>query len=113
MSVGYVILLKKIIEKYGMNPLFNYTKRAEVEVILFGRLPFKHDIHDEERMIDPLPDQPRCTPSEVTKIADNILLFQKNNGGWPKNYDMRAILTEEQKTSVMNGKNETNTTFEK
>jgi len=71
-----------------------------------------YDIHDEERMIEPLPDQQQYDPSEVTKIADNILLFQKNNGGWPKNYDMRAILIEEQKTSVMKGKNETNTTFD-
>jgi PelA/Pel-15E family pectate lyase len=71
-----------------------------------------YDIHDEKRMIDPLPDQQQYKPAEITKIADNILFFQKNNGGWPKNYDMRAILTEEQKASVLKGKNETNTTFD-
>ena len=70
------------------------------------------DINDEERVIDPLPDQPVYNKSEITKIADNILLFQKNNGGWPKNYDITAILTEEQKNAVLKSKNETNTTFD-
>ncbi|RPI70666.1 MAG: pectate lyase [Ignavibacteriales bacterium] len=71
-----------------------------------------YDVRDEKRMIDPLPDQERYDPSEVGKIADNILLFQKNNGGWAKNYDMRAVLTAEQTDAVLNGKDETNTTFD-
>ena len=71
-----------------------------------------YDIHDEDRMIEPLPNQQQYGPSEIIKIADNILLFQKNNGGWPKNYDMCAVLTEEQITSVQDGKNEINTTFD-
>ena len=33
----------------------------------------------------------------MKEIADNILLYQQPNGGWPKNYDMLAILTEDQK----------------
>lgn len=71
-----------------------------------------YDINDEERMIEPLPGQKRYDPSEITKIADNILLFQKSNGGWPKNYDMLAVLTDEQISAVLKGKNETNTTFD-
>ena len=70
------------------------------------------DIHDEERTIDPLPDQAVYKRTEITKIADNILLYQKNNGGWPKNYDMMAILTEEQTQALLKAKNETNTTFD-
>ena len=71
-----------------------------------------YDIHDEDRMIDPLPNQKRYDPSEITNIADNILLFQKNSGGWPKNYDMCTVLTEEQRQTVIKAKNETNTTFD-
>jgi PelA/Pel-15E family pectate lyase len=71
-----------------------------------------YDIHDEERMIDPLTDQQQYEPSEIEMIADNIILFQKNNGGWPKNYDMLAVLTEEQIASLLEGKDETNTTFD-
>lgn len=71
-----------------------------------------YDIHDEERIIEPLPKQKKYKEDEIRAIADNILLFQKNNGGWPKNYDMQAVLTEEQKLAVLNAKTETNTTFD-
>jgi len=71
-----------------------------------------YDINDEDKIIYPLPDQKRCNSSEIGKIADNIVLFQKNNGGWAKNYDMTAILTEEQKAAVLKAKDETNTTFD-
>lgn len=71
-----------------------------------------YDINDEIKIIEPLPDQPRYKSTEIKKIADNILLFQKNNGGWAKNYDMQAILTEEQVKKVLASKDETNTTFD-
>lgn len=71
-----------------------------------------YDIFDEVRTINPLPNQKRYQHSEVKKIADNIVLFQKNNGGWPKNYDMLAILTNEQHEKVLNSKNDQNTTFD-
>lgn len=70
------------------------------------------DINDEEKTITPLPDQPTYKRNEITKIADNILLYQKNNGGWPKNYDMTAILTEEQIEALLKSKDDTNTTFD-
>lgn len=59
-----------------------------------------YDINDQDKVIEPLPNQPLYKPEEYEKIADNILLFQKSNGGWPKNYDMQAVLTEEQKAAV-------------
>jgi PelA/Pel-15E family pectate lyase len=33
-----------------------------------------------------------ATP-EAARIADNLLLFQRGTGGWPKNLDMTAVLT--------------------
>jgi len=71
-----------------------------------------YDIHDEKRIIEPLPQQKKYKEDEIRAIADNILFFQKNNGGWPKNYDMQAVLTEKQKLAVLNAKTETNTTFD-
>lgn len=71
-----------------------------------------YDIADEDKLFLPSPNQPRFNPSEVGKIADNILLYQKSNGGWPKNYDMLAILTPEQKHILDSVKNETNSTFD-
>ena len=71
-----------------------------------------YGIADKHNMINALPDKPRYKPTEVSKIADNMLLFQKENGGWPKNYDFFAILTPEQVKIVASGKNQTNTTFD-
>ncbi|MGC9326553.1 MAG: pectate lyase [Candidatus Hinthialibacter sp.] len=37
---------------------------------------------------------------EAVRIADNVLLYQHNDGGWPKNTDMAAILTEHEKDEL-------------
>ncbi len=71
-----------------------------------------YSIADKHNMINALSDKPRYKETEITNIADNMLLFQKNNGGWPKNYDFFAILTPEQKRIVTAAKGETNTTFD-
>jgi len=71
-----------------------------------------YDIPDKNMIIEPLDDKPRYKDSEITKIADNILLFQKNNGGWAKNYDMQAILSPAQVKKVEEAKSLLNTTFD-
>lgn len=37
-------------------------------------------------------DYPRYSPEEYRKIADNIVAYQNEDGGWPKNLDMTARL---------------------
>ena len=71
-----------------------------------------YSIADEDHVINPLPAQRRYKAGEVSNIADNILLYQKSNGGWPKNYDMLAILTKEQKDNLLKSHSETNTTID-
>jgi PelA/Pel-15E family pectate lyase len=71
-----------------------------------------YGIHDDGNIVNPVVNQPKYKASDITKIADNILLFQKNNGGWPKNYDMQAILTSQQVDSVARAKNTLHTTFD-
>jgi len=71
-----------------------------------------YSISDKGNMINARPGRPRYKENQVKEIGDNILLFQKDNGGWPKNYDMFAILTEDQKDSVRSGHGLTNTTFD-
>jgi len=71
-----------------------------------------YDIRDEEQVIVPLPNQRQYPPDSVVRIADNIVLFQKSNGGWPKNYDMMAILTEAQKVRVQAAADDPTTTFD-
>lgn len=68
-----------------------------------------YDIFEKERLIQPKKNQPRYKATELAAIADNILLYQKNNGGWPKSYDIQAILTAEQKDTLLAAKNEINT----
>lgn len=69
-------------------------------------------IFNKANIINALPGRPRYAPTDLKGIADNILLFQKNNGGWPKNYDVFAILTAAQKDSVAAARGATNTTFD-
>lgn len=71
-----------------------------------------YDIFDKENIVNPVPGQPRYRATELPGIGDNILLYQKNNGGWPKNYDIMAILTDVQKDSVVKAKGVLNTTFD-
>ena len=71
-----------------------------------------YDIKDEDKMITPRADQKRYSADDYKKIAENILLYQKSNGGWAKNYDMLAVLTKEQRDSVLKYKDATTTTFD-
>jgi len=71
-----------------------------------------YDISDKDKVVSPVPNQPKYKPTQIIGIANNILLYQKSNGGWPKNYDMTAILTDEQKKKLVRVKKELNTTFD-
>lgn len=71
-----------------------------------------YDIKDKNNTINPLPGHPVYKATDIAGIADNILLYQKSNGGWPKNYDMQAILTANQKDSLLKAKRELHTTFD-
>lgn len=71
-----------------------------------------YGIADKENIINARPGHPRYKPTELVNIGDNILLFQKANGGWPKNYDVFAILTQGQKDSVAAARYDQKTTFD-
>lgn len=71
-----------------------------------------YGIKDKSNIIDAVPNQQVYKESQIKEIADNIILFQRNNGGWPKNYDMRAILTVEQKQKLADTKDVLHTTFD-
>lgn len=71
-----------------------------------------YGIADKGNIVNPKPGQPRYPETEIIKIADNMLLYQRDNGGWPKNYDMQAILTDAQMDSLVRTKSMTRTTFD-
>lgn len=101
-------------------PVFLYTSSFAQEKVFapISMEPFGdsmrhwYGIHDDNNIINPVANQPVYKETEIIRIADNILLFQRNNGGWPKNYDMRAILTSEQVDRLVSTKNKLHTTFD-
>ena len=70
------------------------------------------DLRDESRFIQAEPNQPSYPPAQVREIVANILLFQRANGGWPKDYDMTAILTEAQRAKVHATRTRADTSFD-
>jgi PelA/Pel-15E family pectate lyase len=44
--------------------------------------------------------------NEAIRIADNVLLYQRESGGWPKNIDMALVLSEQQKAEIAKQKSE-------
>lgn len=44
---------------------------------------------------------------EAARVADNLLLYQREVGGWPKNIDMAAPLTDKQRAELLKQKSET------
>jgi PelA/Pel-15E family pectate lyase len=41
---------------------------------------------------------------EAVRVADNLLIYQRGIGGWPKNIDMAAVLTEPQRSDIASEK---------
>ncbi|MGC4074470.1 MAG: pectate lyase [Nibricoccus sp.] len=70
------------------------------------------NINEPNRVIQPLADQPVYAPSQIAEIAANIRLFQRDNGGWPKDYDMLAVLTPEQVEAVRASHDRSDTSFD-
>jgi PelA/Pel-15E family pectate lyase len=54
----------------------------------------------------------RYAPDQIVEIAENILLYQRDNGGWPKNKDLLRILSDDEKKSLVNEKALQDTTFD-
>jgi PelA/Pel-15E family pectate lyase len=50
--------------------------------------------------------------AEATRIADNVILYQREIGGWPKNIDMAAMLTERDKAGLARQKLEADATID-
>ena len=102
----------------GIKPIAFSQHPAPKDFEKVDTVPFQssahhwYDIFDSGNIINPFPGQPRYPATALTDIADNILRYQKYNGGWPKNYDMQAILTGEQKNKLIKAKKILNTSFD-
>lgn len=46
----------------------------------------------------------RYSSAEAVRIADNLLVYQRQSGGWPKNIDMARVLSESERTGILKEK---------
>lgn len=49
---------------------------------------------------------------EATRIANQVILYQRDNGGWPKNIDMAAMLRQTEREKLIKEKRGTDTTID-
>ena len=50
--------------------------------------------------------------SEALRIADNVLLYQRNSGGWPKNVDMTLALNDRESARLISKRNADDATID-
>ncbi|MDQ6609375.1 MAG: pectate lyase [Bacteroidota bacterium] len=111
-----IILLLIAVTLHGISSA--QTKSLKDDLSIIDPEPFAdaahhwYDIYDKNNIITATLHQPRYKNTDLAAVADNILLYQKDNGGWPKNYDIMAILTSQQKDSLVKAKHILNTTFD-
>jgi PelA/Pel-15E family pectate lyase len=51
-------------------------------------------------------------PTEAVRVAEIVLLYQRDNGGWPKNYDKGHALTDAERTGILAQRSRDDTTFD-
>lgn len=49
---------------------------------------------------------------EAVRVADNLLLYQRDTGGWPKNIDMARVLTSQERDALVKEKGEVDSTID-
>ena len=50
--------------------------------------------------------------ADAVRVADQVLLYQRRTGGWPKNIDMARALTEDERLALDQAKAETDSTID-
>ncbi|HKJ43166.1 MAG TPA: pectate lyase [Sunxiuqinia sp.] len=114
-KLGKRVLIASIVCLFNFSLLAQNTNNEEPSIDthpFYDSVHHWYDFFSDGAVIHPLPGKPQYPETEITKIADNMLLFQRDNGGWPKNYDMRAILTDEQVDKLKAAKAILHTTFD-
>jgi PelA/Pel-15E family pectate lyase len=49
---------------------------------------------------------------EALRIAENVLLYQRSSGGWPKNIDMAKPLSDQEKATLLRHQKDTDSTID-
>jgi len=79
---------------------------AVILILLATGLPVAAQNSFKQMMRNPSPAFLKT--AEARQVGDQVLLYQRVTGGWPKNIDMARPLTDEERTRVMNDKQKRN-----
>lgn len=50
--------------------------------------------------------------AEAVQIADNLIVYQRDSGGWPKNIDMAAVFNEPQRSEILKQRADADSTID-
>ncbi|GGD23717.1 pectate lyase [Flavobacterium orientale] len=78
-----------------------HTKYIAIAFILFSSFIYAQDKKITWKSITEIKDESWFETEEAKKIADNVLLYQRDNGGWPKNVEMQNELSAKEKQNLL------------
>jgi PelA/Pel-15E family pectate lyase len=91
-------------------------RRIQLVLLVIACVAVQSDTFSQSNHVawrDALKQKPDWNASdEAARIADNLLIYQRNSGGWPKNIDMSSPLSDDERAKVSTQKNEIDSTID-
>ena len=97
-NVFVILQSEQLIFKTAMN----YLKLSLFSVFLTGIMPSTLWAQKNKEYRETSPEF--FASAEARRIGDQILLWQRNTGGWPKNVDMCSPMSDDERDQVMDDK---------
>jgi pectinesterase len=77
-------------------------QKWSVVLLVFLAVNTFAQVHDKSwKSITEMPEGNWFVSAEAKAIAENVLLYQRNIGGWPKNIQMQKTLSDEEKKELL------------
>ena len=80
----------------------NYLRTTLLSLLMVGMMPTDMRAQKNKEYRETSPEF--FSSAEARRIGDQILLWQRNTGGWPKNVDMCSPMSDDERDQVMNDK---------
>ena len=84
----------------------NYIKTTLLSALFLGLLPMAQANAQVDKVLREK-DPEFFKTAEARRIGDQLLVWQRNTGGWPKNVDMVTPLTDQQREVIIKDKHVT------
>ena len=84
----------------------NYIKTTLLSALFLGLLPMAQANAQVDKVLREK-DPEFFKTAEARRIGDQLLVWQRNTGGWPKNVDMVTPLTDQQREVILKDKHVT------